>query len=225
MREIINVADQHNLLVLEDSAQAHGATLERKKAGSWGNAGCFSFYPGKNLGALGDGGALVTNDGELAGLVRELGNYGSTKKYFNKTKGVNSRLDEIQAAILSVKLKYLDRDNNVRRYIAKEYCHRIINPHIKLPLLCDLNHVYHLFVVRTAYRDELSKFLADKKVETLIHYPVPPHKQEAYREFAHLCLPIAETIHREVLSLPISPVMDQNQIDTVVKCCNNFTPK
>lgn len=224
MRAIMNISDQYNLLVLEDSAQAHGAVLENKKAGSWGHAGCFSFYPGKNLGALGDGGALVTNDATLADQVRELGNYGSAKKYFNKTKGINSRLDEIQAAVLSVKLKHLDQENHLRRQVAKEYCERIINPYINLLPLSGLNHVYHLFVVRTVYRDELATFLFDKKVETLIHYPVPPHKQEAYREFADFHLPISELIHREILSLPISPVMEQHQIDLVVKSCNSFLP-
>ncbi|MDC0345979.1 DegT/DnrJ/EryC1/StrS family aminotransferase [Planktomarina sp.] len=173
---------------------------------------------------MGDGGALITNDCALADQVRELGNYGSAKKYFNKTKGVNSRLDEIQAAVLSVKLKYLDHDNHLRRLVAKEYCEQIINPHINLLPVSGLDHVYHLFVVRTAYRDELSEFLADNKVETLIHYPIPPHKQAAYKEFADFRLPISELIHQEILSLPISPVMEQHQIDLVVKSCNSFFP-
>jgi len=224
MRSIMSIADQNGLLVLEDAAQAHGAESEGKKAGAWGHAAGFSFYPGKNLGALGDGGALVTGDTELAAQVRELGNYGSEQKYFNKTKGVNSRLDEVQAAILSVKLNYLDDENRRRRVIAKEYCERISNPNIHFLPVGGLDHVYHLFVVRTAYRDQLSEFLAKNEVQTLIHYPVAPHKQIAYREFGSLHLPISELIHKEILSLPISPVMTSLEVDFVIKACNSFDP-
>ena len=183
MRSIMSIADQYGLLVLEDAAQAHGAEIDGKKTGAWGHAAGFSFFPGKNLGALGDGGALVTNDAELAAKVRALGNYGSQKTYFNRTKGVNSRLDDVQAAILSLKLNYLDDENRRRRVVAKEYCERIKNPYICFLPVCGLDHVYHLFVVRSAHRDQLSEFLAKNEVQTLIHYPVAPHKQIAYREF------------------------------------------
>ena len=222
MREIMAFARKHNLLVLEDCAQAHGAELDGVRAGAWGDAAGFSFYPGKNLGALGDAGAVVTSDPELAAVIRQLGNYGSAKKYVNNLKGVNSRLDELQAAILSVKLKSLDDDSNRRRAIAKEYYERINNPYIDITPLGGLDHVYHLFVVRSRFRDELGYFLTDKGVQTLIHYPIPPHKQEAYSELDDLCLPITELIHQEVISLPISPVMGESDIDVVVASCNNF---
>jgi dTDP-4-amino-4,6-dideoxygalactose transaminase len=222
MREIMAFARKHNLLVLEDCAQAHGAELDGVRAGAWGDAAGFSFYPGKNLGALGDAGAVVTSDPELAAVIRQLSNYGSAKKYVNNLKGVNSRLDELQAAILSVKLKSLDDDSNRRRAIAKEYYERINNPYIDITPLGGLDHVYHLFVVRSRFRDELGEFLTDKGVQTLIHYPIPPHKQEAYSELDGLCLPITELIHQEVISLPISPVMGESDIDVVVASCNNF---
>ena len=222
MREIMAVAREHNLLVLEDCAQAHGALLDGVRAGAWGDAAGFSFYPGKNLGALGDAGAVVTSDPELAAVIRQLGNYGSAKKYVNNLKGVNSRLDELQAAILSVKLKSLDNDSNRRRAIAKEYYERINNPYIDITPLGGLDHVYHLFVVRSRFRDELGEFLTDKGVQTLIHYPIPPHKQEAYSDLNDLCLPITELIHQEVISLPISPVMGESDIDVVIASCNNF---
>jgi len=224
MREIMTIARDHKLLVLEDCAQAHGAELEGLRAGSWGDAAGFSFYPGKNLGALGDGGAVVTDDLKLAATIRQLGNYGSAEKYVNNLQGVNSRLDELQSAILSVKLKSLDIDNTRRRAIAKEYCERINNPNIHVLPLGGLNHVYHLFVVRTCFRDKFAKHLDSRSVATLIHYPIPPHKQSAYSEFSGLSLPITELIHQEVLSLPISPVMDQSQIDLVIKHCNSFLP-
>jgi len=222
MREIMAVAREHNLLVLEDCAQAHGAVLDGVRAGAWGDAAGFSFYPGKNLGALGDAGAVVTSDPELAAVIRQLGNYGSAKKYVNNLKGVNSRLDELQAAILSVKLKSLDNDSNRRRAIAKEYYERINNPYIDITPLGGLDHVYHLFVVRSRFRDELGEFLTDKGVQTLIHYPIPPHKQEAYSDLNDLCLPITELMHQEVISLPISPVMGESDIDVVIASCNNF---
>ena len=222
MREIMSIANEHNLLVLEDCAQAHGAQLENVRAGAWGHAAGFSFYPGKNLGALGDGGAVVTNDLELAVKIRQIGNYGSARKYVNDVKGVNSRLDELQAAILSVKLKRLDLDNSARRQIAAEYCDRIENSHIKTLPLGELEHVYHLFVIRTALRDQLAKHLEKRGINTLIHYPVPPHKQKAYLEFENLNLPVTELMHREVLSLPISPVMDPTEVDLVIKACNSF---
>jgi dTDP-4-amino-4,6-dideoxygalactose transaminase len=223
MREIMSIANEHNLLVLEDCAQAHGSTVEGIKAGVWGHAAGFSFYPGKNLGALGDGGAVVTDDSELAAMIRQLGNYGSAKKYVNDVKGVNSRLDELQAAILSVKLKRLDADNSKRRKVAAQYCEQINNPHINIPSLGGLEHVYHLFVVRTRFRELLATHLYNKDVATLIHYPIPPHKQKGFLEFSDLNLPVTELIHREVLSLPISPLMTKSEIDKVITACNNFS--
>lgn len=224
MRSIMSIANNYGLLVLEDAAQAHGAETDGKKTGSWGHAAGFSFFPGKNLGALGDGGALVTSDSKLAAKVRELGNYGSEKKYFNKTKGVNSRLDELQAAILSLKLKYLDDDNRHRRAVAKQYCERIKNPYISFLPVGGLDHVYHLFVVRSEYRNQLFEYLEKNKIQTLIHYPLPPHKQIAYREFVSLDLPLSELIHKEILSLPISPVINSLQVDSVINACNSFDP-
>jgi dTDP-4-amino-4,6-dideoxygalactose transaminase len=222
MREIMSLARKHSLLVLEDCAQAHGAKLDGVRAGAWGDAAGFSFYPGKNLGALGDAGAVVTSDPELAAVIRQLANYGSAKKYVNKMKGVNSRLDELQAAVLSVKLKSLDDDSNRRRAIAKKYCEQINNPYIDITPLGGLDHVYHLFVIRSRFRDELGEFLTEKGVQTLIHYPIPPHKQEAYSELENLYLPITELIHQEVISLPISPVMVESDVDVVITSCNNF---
>tara|TARA_B110000008_G_scaffold276620_1_gene316239 strand:+ start:877 stop:1989 length:1113 start_codon:yes stop_codon:yes gene_type:complete len=225
MKEIMTIAQKHNLLVLEDAAQAHGAETGGVRAGAWGDAAAFSFYPGKNLGALGDAGAIVTSDHELSSVVRQLGNYGSAKKYVNNLKGINSRLDELQAAMLSVKLKVLDDDSNKRREISKEYYERINNPSINITSLGSLDHVYHLFVVRTCFRDELAKFLENQGIQTLIHYPIPPHKQDAYQEYNHLSLPVTEAIHQEVLSLPISPVMEKCDVNAVIDACNAFEYK
>ena len=222
MPEIMSIANEHSILVLEDCAQAHGSQLASVRAGAWGHAAGFSFYPGKNLGALGDGGAVVTDDLELASKIRQIGNYGSSRKYVNDVKGVNSRLDELQAAILLLKLKRLDHDNSARREIAAEYCDRIKNKHIKVLPLGKLEHVYHLFVIRTSFRDQLAMHLYEQGVNTLIHYPVPPHKQNAYLEFRNLNLPITELIHQEVLSLPISPVMEPNEVDLIITACNSF---
>ena len=222
MDEIMEIARQHNLLVLEDAAQAHGASLNGKRAGSWGHAAAFSFYPGKNLGALGDAGALVSNDQTLVENVRQLGNYGSSRKYINTVKGVNSRLDEMQAALLSVKLKDLDRAIAQRREIAGFYCKNIRNPHIRLPSLGGDDHVYHLFVVRSEFRNELSAHLQKCDVQTLIHYPIPPHKQDAYREFNHLNLPVTEKMHDEIISIPIGPKMSEAEVNSVVDSCNSF---
>ena len=222
MREIMSIANEHNLLVLEDCAQAHGAATDGIRAGAWGDAAVFSFYPGKNLGALGDAGAVVTDDSDLAAMIRQLGNYGSAKKYVNNIKGVNSRLDELQAAILSVKLRRLNRDNSARRQIAAQYCDRIKNAHIKMLPLGELEHVYHLFVIRTAFRDHLAKHIEKLGINTLIHYPIPPHKQMAYLELENLNLPVTELMHQEVLSLPISPVMTSIDVDLVIKACNSF---
>jgi dTDP-4-amino-4,6-dideoxygalactose transaminase len=222
MREIMAIAHERNLLVLEDCAQAHGAEIEGIRAGAWGHAAGFSFFPGKNLGALGDGGAVVTDDSVLAEKIRELGNYGSSKKYVNNTKGVNSRLDELQAALLSVKLNCLDDQNNRRRTVAVEYAARIDNPLIHLSPVGGLEHVYHLFVVRTHCREELAEFLNQNGVQTLIHYPIAPHMQKAYLELAGMHFPISELMHEQVLSLPISPVMTSIDVDLVITLCNAF---
>lgn len=223
MPAIMKLAKEYNLLVLEDSAQAHGAMIDGKKAGNWGDASGFSFYPGKNLGALGDAGAITTNDPELAETLKALRNYGSHEKYKNLFKGVNSRLDEIQAAILSVKLKYLDSHTELRRKIIGQYLEKIKNPAIKLPHVSHPSqHVWHLFVVRTASRSKLQDHLKAKGIQTLVHYPIPPHKQEAYKEYGHLSLPLTEKIHDEVLSLPLSPVMIESDIEQVIAGLNSF---
>lgn len=228
MPAIIRIAKQYNLLVLEDSAQAHGASLNGRKAGSWGDASGFSFYPGKNLGALGDAGAITTNDDELAGVLRALGNYGSHEKYKNLYQGVNSRLDEVQAAVLGVKLIYLDLHTEQRRKIAQVYLKGIKNTALTLPLGPTENaldcerHVWHLFVVRCQERAALQAHLAASGVQTMIHYPIPPHKQQAYPQFNHLSFSITERIHQEVLSLPISPVMTLESAEAVVDACNSF---
>ncbi|WP_210711934.1 DegT/DnrJ/EryC1/StrS family aminotransferase [Pseudomonas protegens] len=224
MPGIMDLAHERDLLVLEDAAQSHGASIDGRKAGSWGHATGFSFYPGKNLGALGDAGALVTNDAELAKVVRGLGNYGSYKKYENQYQGVNSRLDEIQAAMLKVKLAHLDSEIAARRQVADAYRAGINNALIQLPAVVDeYAHVWHLFVVRCERRDELQTFLTEQGVQTLIHYPIPPHKQQAYAAYGSLSLPTTETIHREVLSLPISPIMSDDEIATVVRAINAFS--
>lgn len=223
MQPICALANKYNLKIIEDSAQGHGACYEGRRAGSLGNASGFSFYPGKNLGCLGDGGAVTTNDDMLAEKVRALRNYGSHQKYCNLYKGINSRLDELQAAILSVKLGGLDKDNRRRREIADMYRQRITNRRITLPKAQrEEGHVWHVFVVRCEERDQLQAYLAKEGIQTLIHYPTPPHKQEAYREWNHLCYPITEKIHREVLSLPISPVMTDEEVDLVIDTVNGF---
>ncbi len=228
MPEIMQIAEHHNLLVLEDCAQAHGALLNRKRAGSWGDAAGFSFYPGKNLGALGDAGAVTTNDEELMRTIRILGNYGSHKKYENRCQGVNSRLDEIQAALLSVKLKHLDEETHRRREIAIAYNSGISNPLITLPSLPGQNvtdltaHAFHLYVVRVKEREFFQNHLQSTGIGTVIHYPTPPHKQQAYSNWQHIDLPVTEEIHSSVLSLPISPVLTDAQVDSVVTACNSF---
>ncbi|MBA2058327.1 DegT/DnrJ/EryC1/StrS family aminotransferase [Psychrobacter cryohalolentis] len=222
MPAIMDIAQRHELLVLEDSAQAHGASLDGKRAGSWGDASGFSFYPGKNLGALGDAGAITTSDKELAHILRALRNYGSHEKYKNLFQGVNSRLDEIQAAMLNVKLSYLDNEIALRRKVANSYLQGINNSSITLPTHEGDSHVWHVFVVRCERRDELRKYLADNGVQTLIHYPVPPHQQPAYKEWNELSYPIAEKIHEEVLSLPIGPTMTIADVNTVIHICNEF---
>lgn len=222
MEKIWALAKKYNLKVIEDSAQAHGSLYQGKRTGNLGDASGFSFYPGKNLGCLGDGGAVTTNDDELAKKIKALRNYGSHVKYQNLFQGLNSRLDEIHAAVLDVKLKGLDVDNEKRRQISKYYIDNIKNPAIVLPQIKDDSHVCHIFIVRTEKRDELQKHLADNDIQTLIHYPIPIHKQEAYKEWNDLSYPITEKIHAEVLSLPMSPVMTQEEIEKVVEAVNKF---
>jgi dTDP-4-amino-4,6-dideoxygalactose transaminase len=224
MNAISAIAKKHRLLVVEDAAQAHGAKNENGlKSGNLGNAAGFSFYPGKNLGALGDGGAITTNDAELAKVLYSLRNYGSQIKYYNEFIGVNSRLDELQAAFLNVKLPNLDRDNDARREIAKRYLAEIKNDKIILPNCTNTyEHVFHLFVIRTQNRNELQDFLLKNGIETMIHYPVPPHKQMAFSEWNSWSFPITEQIHQEVLSLPISPVMTMEQVDFVIRNLNSW---
>lgn len=222
MPAITDIAKRHNLLVLEDSAQAHGASIDGKRAGNWGDASAFSFYPGKNLGALGDAGAITTNDEGLANTLRALRNYGSHEKYKNLYQGVNSRLDEIQAAMLSVKLYHLDKEIAHRRSVADAYLKGINNSAIVLPEACSDAHVWHVFVIRCEQRDALQKYLADNGVQTLIHYPVPPHKQQAYKEWNELDYPVSEMIHQQVLSLPIGPTISFDNIQKIINVVNNF---
>ncbi|MGP1605526.1 MAG: DegT/DnrJ/EryC1/StrS family aminotransferase [Moraxella sp.] len=224
MPEIMDIAKEYNLLVLEDAAQAHGAMMNGKKAGAWGHATGFSFYPGKNLGALGDAGAITTNDTILAETIQALRNYGSHKKYENIYQGVNSRLDEIQAAMLQVKLKHLDAEIKYRQLLANHYLDNINNPSITLPKkTSNINeHVWHLFTVQSPRRNELQKFLESNGVQTLIHYPIAPHKQKAYLEYSTLPLPITEKIHQEILSLPISPTMSLNDVEYITNICNQW---
>lgn len=228
MPALLDLAGRHNLLLLEDSAQAHGANIGGRKAGNWGQASGFSFYPGKNLGALGDAGAITTSDDELAHTLRALRNYGSHEKYKNSLQGVNSRLDEIQAAMLSVKLKHLDGDTRRRREIALAYAKGCRHPAIRHPIgpessLASLeSHVFHLYVIRTSRRDDLQQHLLKLGVQTLIHYPIPPHKQQAYQNWNERSFAITESLHREVLSLPISQVMTDVQVNDVINAVNAF---
>ena len=228
MPEIMALAKTHNLLVLEDSAQAHGAAINGKKAGNWGDASGFSFYPGKNLGALGDAGAVTTNDEELAKTIRALGNYGSHKKYENLYQGVNSRLDEMQAALLRVKLRNLEAETLRRREIAQNYAQHINNAAIKHPISPQVSlsalesHSFHLYVVQTDEREDLQAHLNKVGIKTLIHYPIPPHKQQAYKGWNHQHYPVSEAIHQHVLSLPMSPVMTESQVSKVIETVNSF---
>jgi dTDP-4-amino-4,6-dideoxygalactose transaminase len=223
MDAIKEIAKKYNLKVIEDSAQSHGAYFKDKRSGNLGDASGFSFYPGKNLGALGDGGSVTTNDEELANTIKALANYGSHKKYENLFKGINSRLDEIQAAMLRVKLKYLDNEVEKRREIANYYLQNIKNDKLILPTArAEDNHVWHLFVVRTSQREELQKYLVDNGIQTLIHYPIPPHKQNAYKEWNNENYPITEQIHEEVVSLPISGVQSLEDTMKIVQVINDF---
>lgn len=223
MPALLELAITHQLLVLEDSAQAHGASIMGRKAGNWGHASGFSFYPGKNLGALGDAGAITTNDSELADTLLALRNYGSHEKYKNIYRGVNSRLDEMQAAMLLVKLNHLDEQIAHRRTIAARYLREINNPEITLPE-CEKEeqHVWHLFVVRSTRRLELQAHLDACGIQTLIHYPIPPHKQQAYAVFNEKHYPISEAMHNEVLSLPMGPHLTENDVEKVIAACNSF---
>jgi dTDP-4-amino-4,6-dideoxygalactose transaminase len=224
MDPILEIAGRYHLKVIEDAAQAHGARCRGKMVGGLGDAAGFSFYPGKNLGAYGDGGAVTTNDPILAKRVRALRNYGSEQKYLNKVKGLNSRFDELQAALLRVKLKYLDAWNERRHNIAHRYLENLSSTtNLILPQVPSwAESVWHLFVIRTKKRDLLQKHLEDRGIQTLIHYPVPPHRQGAYQEFSHLELPISERIHKEVLSIPMSPVMTDGDAVYVAKALNSF---
>jgi dTDP-4-amino-4,6-dideoxygalactose transaminase len=223
MPAIAQLCRERGLLLLEDAAQSHGAHMEGIKAGAWGDAAAFSFYPGKNLGALGDAGALTCKDPRLADMVRALRNYGSHEKYKNLVQGPNDRLDELQAAFLRVKLKHIDDDNARRREIAARYRREIKNPAVRLPFVRsgEDSHVWHLFVVRVAERSAFQLRLLDRGVHTAIHYPISPHHQQAYaKELGHLKLPLTETVHREVVSLPVSPVMTHEQADYVIASIN-----
>ena len=222
MDKIHTIAQRHDLKIIEDSAQSHGAYFKDKRCGNLGDASGFSFYPGKNLGALGDGGIVTTNDQELAETIKALANYGSHKKYENLYKGVNSRLDEIQAAMLRVKLRHLDKETEHRRKIAAYYLENITNPNIILPVPGHQNHVWHVFVIRTSKRDELQKYLLENGVQTLIHYPIPPHKQKAYSEWNDLSYPISEKIHKQVLSLPISGIQSMEDTRIIVRTLNAY---
>jgi dTDP-4-amino-4,6-dideoxygalactose transaminase len=223
MPALAAIARRHELLLLEDAAQAHGASCEARRAGTLGDAAGFSFYPGKNLGALGDAGAVVTDDDTLAGTVRALRNYGSIEKYRHTREGVNSRLDEMQAALLRVKLRHLDAANAARRRIATTYREAIVHPAIHVPAEGPPEgHVWHLFVVRSAHRDALQAHLAEAGVQTLVHYPIPPHRQWAYPYLRHLSLPLTERLHDEVLSLPMAPGLTDGQVERVIDACVSF---
>lgn len=224
--EVINrIASKNDLLVIEDNAQAVGAidSTTGKRSGSLGNAAGHSFYPGKNLGALGDAGAVTTDDKELAACIRALANYGSEIKYENIYQGLNSRMDEIQAAFLNVKIRHLDEDNQLRRDIARLYTEGINHPDIIKPEpVYGNDHIYHLYVIRIKNRDALRKYLSEKGIQTLIHYPIPPHQQVCYSEFNTQYLPVTDKLCKEILSLPISPVMNRSEIDYVINTVNCF---
>jgi len=227
MNRIITIARRYNLKVIEDAAQAHGAKYFGKAAGSLGDAAAFSFYPVKNLGALGDGGAITTNDAKLASKLFLLRNFGSQEKYVHEIKGVNSRLDEIQAAILRVKLHGLDAENDERRAISAYYRSHIKNNLIELPQVMngdERSHVWHQFVIRTPNRSHLQEYLLSNGIQTMIHYPIPPHKQKAYRELSRTRFPITEKIHREVLSLSLSPALTKKEVVKIVSALNEYPP-
>ncbi len=221
--KILQICNKYNLKLIEDAAQSHGAHWNNKISGSIGDVAAHSFYPGKNLGALGDGGAVTTRDVELSRVIRYLRNYGSEIKYKNRYKGLNSRLDEIQAAFLNIKLKYIEKEIVCRQKVANQYLIKINNPKIILPKVMNENkHVWHLFVIRIKERKKFIEYLNKQDIQTLIHYPIPVHKQVAYKEFNKISLPLTEKIQREILSLPISPVMSSNSVNQLVKALNNY---
>lgn len=223
MEKVWQLAKKYNLKIIEDAAQAHGAIYQNRRTGNLGDAAGFSFYPGKNLGCLGDGGAITTNDAELAAKIKALRNYGSHEKYHNLYKGFNSRLDEIQAAILSVKLKYLDQDNARRKEIARYYLENIKNPKIVLPKIYNEDaHVWHIFAISTENREKFRDYLLEHEIQTAVHYPIAPHKQSAYAEWNDLHYPISEKIHAEEVSLPMSPVLSDAEVETVVEIVNKW---
>ena len=220
---INEICHNHNLLLIEDNAQAHGCRYNDRLTGSLGNAAAHSFYPGKNLGALGDGGAVTTDDEDLANMIGALGNYGSERKYVFQYKGRNSRLDEIQAAVLRVKLKYLDADNALRRSIAMQYIEHIDNPLLTLPSTDYCRHsVHHIFPVLCNERERLQQHLLNQGIQTMIHYPIPPHRQQCYADMGLMSLPITERIHREELSLPLNPTLQQEEIEQIIEAANSF---
>jgi dTDP-4-amino-4,6-dideoxygalactose transaminase len=223
MPALADLSQRHELLLIEDAAQAHGATLDGRKAGALGDAAAFSFFPTKNLGALGDGGAVTTRDVTLAHRIAALRNYGSETKYHHLFQGVNSRLDEMQAALLQVKLAYLDDEITRRRYVARRYREAIRHPAIGLPQVArEEAHVWHLFVLRCRQRDALQRHLLAHGIHTQVHYPVPAHRQPAYAPLHHLALPVTEALHAQVLSLPMGPALDDAAIDAVIAACNAF---
>jgi dTDP-4-amino-4,6-dideoxygalactose transaminase len=223
MSVLHNICDRHNLLFIEDAAQAHGATFHEKKAGNLANAAAFSFYPGKNLGCMGDGGAVTTNDQKLAEVVYSLRNYGSTIKYEHDYVGMNSRLSEIQAAILSVKLKYIEEDISIRQQLANRYLKEIVNPKIKLPsTFADRRHVWHIFAIQNEDRNGLKQYLEHHGIQTQIHYPIPVHKQKAYLGFSHMKLSTAERIAAQVLSIPLNPALTEVEQTEIIKVINEY---
>lgn len=223
MDEINKIAKKFNLKVIEDAAQSHGAYFHNKRCGNLGDAAGFSFYPTKNLGAMGDSGAITTNDKELNEIVYALANYGSSIKYENTYKGINSRLDDIQAGILSVKLKNLDNENKRRKQIAKKYIKNIDNKSIVIPKArIEKNHVWHLFVIRTENRNKMAEYLSENGVQTSIHYPIPPHRQEAFIEWKKMSYPISEKIHAEVLSLPSGPFLEETEVNQIIELINQY---
>ena len=217
-----DICKRHNLLLLEDNAQAHGCHFGDKRTGSLGNAAAHSFYPGKNLGALGDAGAVTTDNEQLAQTIRSLANYGSTRKYEFSFKGKNSRMDEIQAAVLNVKLTYLDKENQRRKQIAKAYLEGINNPQITLIKDNDRDNVYHIFPILCPSRNRLQQYLKDNGIETMIHYPIPPHQQEAYKEWNKQHYPITEFIHHQELSLPCNPTMTDEEVYQIIDSINMY---
>ena len=220
--ELEDIAKKYKLKIIEDNAQAIGAVWNGIKTGNLGDAAGFSFYPGKNLGALGDSGAVTTNDEKLAEVIRTLGNYGSKEKYKNIYQGLNSRMDEIQAAFLSIKLKYIDEENNKRRKIASFYIDNIKNQYIKLPSINSLDNVWHLFVIRNQNREQLQRYLYKNGIQTLTHYPIPPHKQQAYKEWNNMKYPITEKVHEEVISLPMDPTIKKSNIQKIISLINEY---